>query len=94
MTKHYKTLLARPVTSNELAREILTVLTTELAIASTKLLACMRDQASVNGKAMQTIGVMYPDVMDIGCFSHTLDLVGTKFKTPTLDKFMKAWVNL
>ena len=87
-------LLARPITGDELAREILTVLSTELGIASTKLLACMRDRASVNSKAMHTIGIMYPGVMDIGCFSHTLDLVGTKFKTPSLDKFMKHWVKM
>ena len=70
-------LLARPVTGDELAREILAVLSTELGIASTKLLACMRDRASVNGKAMRTVQIMYPGVMDIGCFSHTLDLVPT-----------------
>ena len=29
--------------------------------------------------------------MDIGCFSHTLDLVGTKFNFPTVDEFMKHW---
>ena len=73
---------------------MLTVLSTELGVGSTKLLACIRDRASVNDKAMRTIGIMYPGVIDIGCFSHTLDLVGTNFKTPTLDKFMKHWVKL
>ena len=52
-------LLARPITGDELAPEILTVLSTELGIASTKLLACMRDRASVNGKAMRTVEIMY-----------------------------------
>jgi hypothetical protein len=51
----------------------------------------MHDRASVNGVAMRTLSIMYPTVMDIGCFSHTLDLVGTKFNFPTLDKFMKHW---
>ncbi len=54
----------------------------------------MRDRVSVNGKAMRTNGIMYPGVMDTGCFSHTLDLVGANFKTPTLAKFMKHWVKL
>ena len=27
--------------------------------------------------------------MDIGCFLHTLSLVGTKFNFPTVDEFMK-----
>ena len=87
-------LLAKPVTGDELARELLTVLSTELGVANTKLLACTRDRAAVNGKAMRTLGVLYPNVMDIGCFSHTLDLVGENFKTPTLEKFMKHWVKL
>ena len=43
---------------------------------------------------MQTLKVMYPFVIDVGCFSHTLDLVGEKFCTPTLDKFFKGWINL
>ena len=43
---------------------------------------------------MHTVEIMYPGVIDIGCFSHTLDLAGTDFKTPTLDKFMKHWVKL
>lgn len=48
----------------------------------------MRNGASVNTKAMATLSVMYPDVMNITCFSHALDL---KFATPNLDKFMKHW---
>lgn len=44
----------------------------------------MRDRGAVNGKAMRTLGVLYPNVIDIGCFSHMLDLVGDNFKTPSL----------
>ena len=36
-------LLAKPVTGDELAQERLTVLSTELGVGNTKLLACMRD---------------------------------------------------
>jgi len=35
--------------------------------------------------------IMYPTILDIGCFSHALDLVGSKFDLPVLDKFMKHW---
>jgi len=46
-------LLAKPVTTgDELAREFLTV---ELGVSGEDLLACMRDGASANGKAMCTI---------------------------------------
>ena len=37
---------------------------------------------------------MYPQVLDIGCFSHALDLAGRKFKTPNLDEFSKHWISL
>ena len=84
-------LLAKSVSGDELAREVLSVLSTELGVTSSKLLACMRDGASVNTKAMATLTVMYPKVMNIVCFSHALDLVGSKFSTPNLDKFMKHW---
>ena len=53
------------------------------------ILATMRDRASVNNLAMQTIKVVYPN-LDIGCYSHTIDIVGGKFKTPTLSEFTSA----
>ena len=87
-------LLAKSVNGDELAREILTILSTQLGVSSGKLLACMRDGASVNEKAMNTLSIMYPHVMNIVCFSHSLDLVGTKFVTPKLDKFMKHWFGI
>ena len=31
---------------------------------------------SVDSAAMRTVSVIYNQIMDIGCFSHTLDLVG------------------
>ena len=82
-------MLSKSLSGEELARELLTVLSTELGIGGIHLLAAMHGRASVNGVAMRTLSIMYPDIMDIGCYSHTLDLVGTKFKFPTLDKFMK-----
>ena len=72
----------------------LTVLSTELGVVGENLLACMRDGASVNGKAMCTIGIMYPKVMNITCFSHALDLVGSKFVIPNLNKFTKHWFTI
>jgi len=62
-------LLARPVTGDELAQEVLTFLSTELGAASTKLLASIRDRASVNGKAMHTIGIMFPVVMTLAAYA-------------------------
>ena len=54
----------------------------------------MRDRASVNNVAMRTISVVYNQLMDVGCFSHTLDHVGEKMITPVLEEFIKAWISL
>ena len=40
-------------------------------VQSELLLASMRDRALVNNLAMQTVNVVYPLLMDIGCYSHT-----------------------
>ena len=60
----------------EIARQIITALSTELGIASHLVIAAMRDRASVNEVAMRTVTVLYNRILDVGCFSHTLDNVG------------------
>jgi hypothetical protein len=87
-------LLAKSVTGEELARELITALSTELSIPPHLVVSAMRDRASVNDVAMRTVKVLYNHVMDIGCFSHTLDHVGERMQTPILDEFVKAWVSL
>ena len=87
-------LLAKSMSGEELARQLILCLSTELGITGDRLLASIHDRASVNNVAMQTLKVIYPDVVDIGCFSHTLDLVGEKFCTPILDQFFKGWINM
>ena len=57
-------------------------------------MATMRDRAAVNNVAIQTLKIVFPKVFDIGCFSHTLDHVGEKFKTPILDSFSKTWLSM
>ena len=84
-------LLAKSMAGEEVARELLTVLSTELGIPACRVVAAMRDRASVNNVAMRNVATMYPSVMDIGCLSRTLDLVGGHFELPTL---MKHWETL
>ena len=50
----------------------------------------MRDRTSVIRVAMQILKVIYPNILDVGCVSHTLDHVGGSFKTPTLSEFATA----
>ena len=54
----------------------------------------MRDRASVNDVAMRILSIVYPKILDIGCFSHTLDHVGEKLNTPVLHDFAKYWINM
>ena len=87
-------LLSQSLKSEEVAREIIHILATDYSIGSKHLLAAMRDRASVNNAAMRTIAVLYPEMIDIGCFSHTIDHVGEHFKTPHLHEFGLYWVSL
>ena len=78
----------------EIARELINILSVTLGIQSHLVLAPMRDRASVNNLAMRTVKVIYPNILDVGCFPHTLDIVGEKFNTPTLNTFSSHWISL
>ena len=86
--------LSKSLKGEEIARELISVLQIDYSISSDDLLGAMRDRASVNGLAMQTVKIMYPKILDVGCFAHTIDLVGQKFHTPNLDEFLSAWITL
>ncbi|CAH3194651.1 unnamed protein product, partial [Porites evermanni] len=51
----------------------------------------MRDGASVNGAAMRTVKVVFPKVVDVRCFSHAIDGIGSHFNIPTLRRFLQLW---
>lgn len=82
------------MTGEELAQQLLSCLSTNLGINSALLLAAMRDRASVDDVAVRTLKILYPSLVDIACFSHTLDHVGEKMETPVLHQFIKAWISL
>ena len=87
-------LLVKSMTGEEIARELINVISAQYGIGSNKLVCVMHDRAACNGVALRTIKVVYSSILDIGCFSHTLDLVGSKFDTPCLSSFMVWWVSL
>lgn len=66
-------MLSKSLTGEETARELINVLSVTYHIRSGNLLATMRDRAASNGVAIRTIKVVYPGIVDVGCFSHTLD---------------------
>jgi len=82
------------LTGEEVARELINCLSVKYSISSEYLIASMHDRASVNSVAMSTLKIVYPTLLDVGCFSHTLDHVGEKFRTPTLSDFITLWINL
>ncbi len=70
------------------------MLSVTLSVESNKLLGAMHDRASVNCAAMRTVKIVYPLLTDIGCLSHTLDLVREQFKLPTATHFITLWISL
>ena len=87
-------MLDKSLSGEEIARELINVFSTNFGIGSNYLIAAMRDRASANNVAMKTLKIVYPSVLDIGCFSHTLDLVGNYFKLPNLTEFLNYWLLL
>ena len=89
-------LLSKSLSGEEIARELISILSVNYGVQSTQLLGAMRDRASANNVAMQTIKVVYPCVHDIGCFSHMIDQVGNLFNncTSTLNEFINTWISL
>ena len=78
----------------EIARELISVLQVQYGVCSNSLVAAMHDRASTNKVTMRFVSVMYPGVVDISCFSHTINNAGSCFKTPHLNEFLTYWLRL
>jgi len=87
-------LLTKSLSGEEIAHELINVLSASFGISSQNIISAMRDRASANNVAMRTLKVVYPKLLDVGCFSHTLDLVGNYFKVPNLTEFLTYWLQL
>ena len=83
-------LLTKSLTGEEVAHDLIQVLSINYSISSDHLIAAMWDRASVNGVAIKTLKIVYPKIFDIGCFSHTIDQVGEHFNIPTLTEFVTS----
>ena len=54
----------------------------------------MREGANVNNVAMGAVKIVYHQVLYVRCFSHTLGIIGDKFKIHILTSFVSYWVSL
>ena len=87
-------LLSKSLTGEEIAHELVQILSVSYSISSDHLVAAMRDRASVNSVAMKTVKIIYPNTIDVWCFSHAFDRVGEHFNIPTLTEFIGNWLSL
>lgn len=87
-------LLTKTMTGEEIAREIVHTVSTEYGVTGVRLVATMRDRASANGVSMCTIKVLFPNILDVGCYSHTLDHIGEHFNVPHLEESTRLWISL
>ena len=58
-------LLGKSLTGEEVARQIVSTISTELGIPSSCVIATARDRVSVNDVAMRTVGIVYGGLIDI-----------------------------
>ena len=86
--------VAKAVNAPELCQVINECVTGQYSIDGNLVLASMRDGASVNGAAVRGLSVLFPNMMDVVCFSHTLNNAGLRFHFPTLDEFGQLWISL
>ena len=82
------------MTGEKLAQQVLGVLCREYKLSTAQALAATRDGASVNGVAICRIKIVFRNLLDIDCYSHTSDLARNKFELPTVEKFIKPWISL
>ena len=71
--------LAKSLKANELAQCLTQSLAVEYSIRPAVLLAAMKDGAAVNHAALEQVKFFFPQLLDITCFSHTIDNVEKTF---------------
>ena len=86
--------LDKSLKANELAQCLIQSLAVEYSIRPGVLLAAMKDGAAVNHAALEQVKFFFPQLLDITCFSHTIDNVGKHFEFRVLHRFSQLWVSM
>ena len=87
-------ILIASISKEEIACQVINTLALEYSIQSEQIVAIMHGCASANIVAIRILKVMYPFMLGIGCFLHTLNHVGERFNAPHVLDFMKYWISL
>lgn len=58
------------------------------------MLAAMRDGASVKEAAFNQMALIFPEMLNVVCFSHTFDNVGNHLDIPSILEFGNLWIRL
>ena len=86
---------SKSVNADELARVLQNkALCVDFEIRANSLIAVLRDGTNVNQAALNRIQFFFSKMLNILCFSHTLDNVGSRLMSPTLQEFGHLWVRL
>ena len=85
---------SKSVNANQLAQVLNQCLSVEYGVRGNSSLAAMRDGATVNQAALNIVSFIFPNMVNVVCFSHTLDNVGNHFEIPTLKEFGSLWIEM
>lgn len=86
--------IAKPLKGNVLAQRLMTYIAVNHSFGANVVFAGMRDGAAVNGAAIKQLLFFYPNIVDVICFSHSINNVGCHFVFRVLDTFFCHWVKL
>ena len=85
---------SKSVNAHELAQVLNQCLSVDYEVRANSFLAAMRDSASVKQAALDRITFIFPKMLNVVCFSHTLDNVGNHLVIPTLVEFGSLWIRM
>ena len=84
-------MVAKSMTGEEIAQDLIDTLSVNYSISPSRLITTMRDRCSVNNVALRTLKIVCPNLVDIGCIVHIINIAGECFQIPTLREFTNLW---
>ena len=87
-------IFSKSINADDFAQVLNQCVSVDYGVKANSLLAAMRDGASVNQAALDRIAFIFPKMLNVVCFSNTLDNVGNHLFIPTLLEFDSVWIRL